>query len=221
MPQLYKLPKDSLGLSWCVGLGVICAGLVFLLVPMTQLLRTPTKTVVEIESIDLAPPPPPRPLEEQVKPEPDEPDPPLPELDMPPPKPSLEQLELSLNPGLGGDLSFDAQIHLTVSTESADELSKLFGFNELDEVPRLVQQGRPKMQQSAEFQRLMRKAGEKQVVLEVALSPQGVVTVQRVQSATHEALIPAATQAAESSRFSPPMRNGQAVRARYTWPLSF
>lgn len=221
MPHLYKAGKGCVGLPISLSIGLVCALLIFLLVPITQFMREPQKTVNVIEVNDVAPPPPPPPLEEPPPSSEVEREKPPPDLKSPPPMPTLEQLELSLNPGVGGDLSFDSSIQFDLSMESVDELSRLFGFDELDEVPRLVRQGRPKMQQSAEFQRLVRRKGAKEVVLEVAVSPRGVVSVQGVRSATHEALIPAAKQAAESSRFSAPMRNGQAVRARYIWPLSF
>lgn len=222
MPYNYKAQGSGVGLWTSLSLGLTCALMIFLLVPMTQLLRDTDKAATIIEAVEVAPPPPPPPPMEEPPPPPKaEDETPPPEFEVAPPMPSLEQLELSLNPGLGGDLSFDSSLQLDLSTESVEAMSRLFGFDELDEVPRLVRQGRPKVQQSAEFQRLIRRQGTKQVVLEVTLSPQGVVTVQNVRSATHEALIPAAKQAAESSRFSAPTRNGRAVRARYVWPLSF
>ncbi|MDP4609659.1 MAG: energy transducer TonB, partial [Opitutales bacterium] len=137
------------------------------------------------------------------------------------PMPSLEQLELSLNPGTGGDIHIDGSLQFDLTTESAEEMIRLFGFDELDEIPRLVREGRPNSQQSAEFQRVMRRQGPKQVILLVVLDERGAISVVDVVSYTHAALIPSAKQAAESSRFSPPMRNGVPVRAKYTWPLSF
>ncbi|MEN8661270.1 MAG: energy transducer TonB family protein [Lentimonas sp.] len=220
MPHHYKAQKSVVGLRPSLLIGLVCALAIFLLVPITQLLREPEKTLSVLEAKEFSPPPPP-PLEEPPPPPKPEEEPPPPDFEISPPMPTLEQLELSLNPGIGEDLSFDSSIQFDLSMESADELSRLFGFDELDEVPRLVRQGRPKVQQSAEFQRLIRRGGAKEVILEVAVSPQGVVTVQNVLSSTHEALIPAAKQAAEGSRFSAPTCNGQAVRASYVWPLKF
>ncbi len=221
MSHLYTRPKEGSGYGLSILLGLICAGFIFLLVPITQLMQKPKKAVNPIEVMELAAPPPPPPLEEPPPPPADQEETPPPELQRPPPMPTLEQLELSINPGMGGDFSIDSHFDLNLSTESAEELIKLFGFDELDEIPRLIRQGSPNMQQSAEYQRLMRRAGRKQVVLLVTLSERGVISVQEVISATHNELIPAARQAAESSRFSPPMRNGIPVRARYTWPLTF
>lgn len=221
MSQLYKPPSPSRGFGLSILLGLFCAGLLLMLVPLTQIFQTPQKTVEIIEAIEVAAPPPPPPPETPDVPPPAEQEEPPPELNMPPPMPSLEQLELSLNPGTGGDLRIDNAFQFDLSTESAEEMIRLFGFDELDEIPRLVREGRPNSQQSAEFQRLMRRQGTKQVILLVALDERGVISVVDVVNYTHAALIPAAKQAAESSRFSPPMRNGVPVRAKYTWPLSF
>lgn len=221
MSKLYKAPSPGLGSKGALLIGMVCAIMVFLLVPIAQLFKEATVSVDSIEEVVYAPVPPPEIIEDLVDPVVDEEPPPPLDLNTPPPMPTLEMLELSLNPGLGGDLSLDSSIDFDIATETVEELSQLFGFDELDQIPKLVRQGRPKMQQSAEFQRLMRRQGDKKVVLEVTLNEQGVVHVQNVQSATHEALIPAARQAAEGSRFSPPKRNGKAVRARYTWPLNF
>lgn len=221
MSKLYKTPSPGIGSKGTLLIGIVCAMMVFLLVPIAQLFKETPETVDSIESVEFAPVPPPEVIEELVDPVVEEEPPPPLDLNTPPPMPTLEMLELSLNPGLGGDLSLDSSIDFDIATETVDELSQLFGFDELDQIPKLMRQGRPKMQQSAEFQRLMRRQADRKVVLEVTLSEQGVVKVQNVQSATHEALIPAATQAAEGSRFSPPKRNGKPVRARYTWPLSF
>ncbi|MGJ8650459.1 MAG: energy transducer TonB [Opitutaceae bacterium] len=221
MSQLYKPPSPNRGFGFSLLIGLLCAGLLFMLVPLTQLFQSPLKTVEIFEVVEVAAPPPPPPPEAPDVPPPDEQEEPPPELNTPPPMPSLEQLELSLNPGTGGDINIDGSFQFDLTTESTEEMIRLFGFDELDEIPRLVREGRPKSQQSAEFQRLMRRQGTKQVILLVALDERGATSVVEVVNYTHAALIPAAKQAAEASRFSPPMRNGVPVRAKYTWPLSF
>ncbi|MDP4643272.1 MAG: energy transducer TonB [Opitutales bacterium] len=221
MSQLYKPPSPNRGFGFSLLLGLFCAGLLFMLVSWAQLFQSPQKTEEFFEAIEVATPPPPPPPEVPDVPPPDEQEEPPPELNTPPPMPSLEQLELSLNPGTGGDIHIDGSLQFDLTTESAEEMIRLFGFDELDEIPRLVREGRPNSQQSAEFQRVMRRQGPKQVILLVVLDERGAISVVDVVSYTHAALIPSAKQAAESSRFSPPMRNGVPVRAKYTWPLSF
>jgi TonB family protein len=67
----------------------------------------------------------------------------------------------------------------------------------------------------------MQQQVAKQVTLVVMVDTTGAVRVTQVLSYSHEALIAAAKQAAERSSFSPPLRNGQPVQAKYTWQLTF
>ncbi len=219
MAKLYKAPKSSLSTQMCVSIGIVCAVLLFLLVPLTQLFKNVERSPVAVERIEMAPPAPPPPIEDLTPPPKPKEEPPPPEFVRPIAKPSLEQLELSLSPGLGGDLSLDTSLNLNLSTETTDELSRIFDFAELDEIPRLVRQGQPKLQQSIGYQRLLRKPVEKRVVLNVLVSESGSVTVKSVESATHEELVPAATQVAEGSRFTVPLRDGKPVSAIYPWPI--
>ena len=59
-----------------------------------------------IDILDMAPTPPPPPLEDDPPPLPPEEEPP-PELDTPPPPITLEQINMSLEPGIGSSLSGD------------------------------------------------------------------------------------------------------------------
>ena len=129
--------------------------------------------------------------------------------------PTLEQLEVSLNPGTG-DLSIGAGLGMTVdfSTESVDQLEQLFGFGELDEIPRLVREGRFRYPPNSP-----RGRGEAFVRLLVYVEKDGRVSVQKVVDYSHREFIDAAKRMAEGSRFSTPTRNGQAVRSKYEWPI--
>ncbi|MFQ3225043.1 MAG: hypothetical protein ACI8Z5_001298 [Lentimonas sp.] len=66
------------------------------------------------------------------------PPPPPPNDPPPPPLPSLEQLEVSLNPGAGGDLTIGTGFEINFETESAEQLMSRYGFDDLDEVPRVM-----------------------------------------------------------------------------------
>lgn len=129
--------------------------------------------------------------------------------------PSLEQLEVSLNPGTG-DMSLGAGLGLAIdfSTESVDQLEQIFGFGELDEVPRLVREGRFRYPPNSP-----RGRGEAFVRMLVYVEADGRISVQKVIDYSHKEFIEAATRMAEGSRFSPPMRQGQAVRSKYEWPI--
>jgi protein TonB len=203
--------KPRRGLSLLYGSGV--ALLVLMLVPLTQILRPVKEASVEINKIDVAPPPPPPPPEDPPPP-PEEKKETPPELEVPRPKPTLEQLEVSLNPGTGGDIGIDLTINLDIATESADQLEELFGFGELDDVPRLVREGRFRFPPNSP-----RGRGEALIRLLVYVEKDGRISVQKVVEYTHKEFILSARHMAEGSRFSPPMRNGQAVRSQYVWPI--
>ena len=202
--------KLSLLLGSAVAFGIL------LLVPLTQVFQPKPSRVEAIEAVDQALPPPPPPIDEPPPPPPEPEEAPPPELETPPPMPTLEQLEVSLNPGTGGDLSIGSGlgIDLTTGMESVEQLEQLFGFGELDEVPRLVREGRFRYPPNAPKGR-----GEAFVRLLVYVEKDGRIQVQEVVDYSHREFVAAATRMAEGSRFSPPLRNGEAVRSQYEWPI--
>ena len=133
--------SSSKRLSLLFGCGV--ALFIMLLVPLTHIMQPQRERMETIEAVELAAPPPPPPLEDPPPPPPEKEEPPPPELKVPPPMPTLDQLEIALNPGTG-DLRVGSGLGMAVdfSTESVDQMEQLFGFGELDEIPRLVREGR-------------------------------------------------------------------------------
>lgn len=187
---------------------------VLFLVPLTQLVRPHGDKVESIKSVDFSAPPPPPTLSAPPPPAPKE----LtatPELKMRSPKLTLNQLNLSLNPGFG-DLSISTGLGLNIdfSTESVDQLEKLFDFGELDEIPHLIREGRFRYPSNAPTGR-----GEAYVRLLVYVDKDGQVTARDVIEYSHEELIRAVREMAEDSRFSSPTRNGRAVRSKYEWTI--
>jgi protein TonB len=91
-----------------------------------------------------------------------------------------------------------------------------YNVSELDGSPRLLRHG------SATFPPDLARKGISQgtVVLEVELSTGGSVSVRRVVSSTHPELVSAARRVAAASRFTPPTRRGQPVRAIMRWPIT-
>lgn len=197
-------------------LGVIVALLIFLLIPLTQMGEVSPKATDTLEELAAAvlPPPPPPSDPPPPPPEPEEETPP--ELDTKPPMPTLEQMELSLNPGTGGDLSLGLGVDLNFQTESAEQMMDLFGFDELDEIPHVIRRGRDNYPQ-----KLYRRGVEGYVELLIFIDPSGRVEVREVLGYSHREFIAPAKSGAASTRFSPPMRNGQPVRAQYSWKIEF
>lgn len=202
-------PRRSLSILYGSGVAL----LVLLLVPLTQILRPVKDKPVEIQKIEVAPPPPPPPLEDPPPP-PEPEDEPPPELELPRPKPSLEQLEISLNPGTGGAAGIDLGIDFDLSTESVEQLEDLFGFSDLDEIPHLVREGRFRYPPNSP-----RGRGEAFVRLLVYVEKDGRISVQKIVDYSHKEFIEPARRMAEGSRFSAPLRNGVPVRSKYEWPI--
>lgn len=215
MSRLFPPQNTSSDRGLSLLLGCAVALVILLLVPLTQIMQAERAAVQPIEAVELAAPPPPPPLDEPPPPPPKQEEDPPPELKTPPPMPSLEQLEVALNPGTG-DLSIGSGLGMAIDfkTESVDQLEKLFGFGELDEVPRLVREGRFRYPPNSP-----RGRGEGFVRLLVYVEADGRISVQKVVDYSHIEFVDAAKRMAEGSRFSPPMHQGQAVRSKYEWPI--
>lgn len=90
-----------------------------------------------------------------------------------------------------------------------------YNANELDGTPRLLRHG------SASFPSSLARKGVTRgtVTFEVELSTSGAVSIRRVVSATHPELVAPARRVASGARFTPPKKNGQAVKAIMRWPI--
>lgn len=214
MTRPYQKPKrlrSSLASLAC-GLGV---GLfIFLLVPLTQIFRSNQQSADTIDEVVVARLPPPPPPEDLPPPPPEAEQEPPPELKTPPPLPNLEQLEISLNPGTGGDFTISVGLDLDFQTESAEQMMDLFGFEELDQYPQIVRE------RGIIYPRGFRPSrGVAQAKLLITVDTEGRVHVDEVLECSHRELIPAILAMAKGTRFSKPLKNGQPVRATYEWPL--
>ena len=100
MAGSYQPPegKDNSSKSALIGVGI--TALLFLAIPLTQLFNRYERSTKMIDVLDMAPPAPPSPLEDEPPSPPPEEEPP-PELDIPPSPITLEQINMSLEPGIG------------------------------------------------------------------------------------------------------------------------
>lgn len=215
MSDFFESPKQR-RLSWpIVGAGVGLTLIVFLLIPMTQVIRIepPEEAPAERFGIYMPPPPPVPPA--PPPPRKDEPDP-EPEPEALPPMPSLEQLELELQPGAGNLLEIGSGLDLDFEVESGRTLLELFDFGDLDEIPRITQGGRVVYPP-----RLQRAGVEGFVRVLVIIEKDGSVGVSEVLDFSDPGFVPPAVRGAEASRFTPPQRLGEPVRARYVWTIEF
>ena len=216
MTRLYQKPDESRNFVLSLALGIVAALFIFLLVPLTQMSDLPDKPENTIEELVLAVLPPPPPPRDPPPPEPESEQEAPPELETLAPMPTLEQLEVSLNPGLGGALTIEVGTGFDFSTESASDMMRLYGFDELDESPHVTRQGRVNYPVH-----LQRRRVEGYVKLLIVIDPSGRVEVREVLSYSHKEFIAPAKAGAAATRFSVPMRNGAAVSAQYSWKIEF
>lgn len=189
---------------------------IYTLLPLTQYITGQKKDVIEYREFDIAQPPPPAPPDLDEPPEPEPEENPPPELTEPPPPLDLAQLEMAMNPGIGdaqaAGLGFGG---LDAQPDALADL-KLFDVKDLDERPKNLKQ--VKMIAPIEF-RKERRSGR--VSLLVKIDTNGYTTVMEIVETTSPAIVAAAIEAAEQFLWTPPMKNGEAVNARYTFTLGF
>jgi outer membrane biosynthesis protein TonB len=189
----------------------LTAGLLLFLVGMrlTRTSHSPEltlRTLSTISPVSLPAPPPP----------------PAAETPPPPPPPDLPRLEIQLDPvapPVKASLVRDVELRLNPSdfapVQDAPLAQMVFSAKDLDTMPKLV--NRP----SIVFPANLRAKGVKQVkvVLDVNLSPGGIVTVQRVLESPSDDFTAVARSYATKARFTPPKKDGRSVQASFRWPL--
>lgn len=191
----------------------------FLILPLTQTIGAKVEADLDVRSASIAevPPPPPPPEPEPEKPQ-DQPEQP-PELTEQAPPLDLSQIELALNPGMGGGwASGDFGVRLsaqTLATASGKDVDALFSINDLDQKPRAVYQ--PSPQRDAK----LKKRGGGTVNILFIVDQRGRVESPQVQSSTDALFEPAALAAVKQWRFEPGKRAGQPVRFRMRVPITF
>lgn len=190
--------------------------LVFLVLPLTQMISgrvNESKNLVDVNAF--APPPPPPPVEPPT-PEEEEPEPEPEELqeDQSMPPMSLSQLELALDGGMGsgvGDfgLGFQTASNLVAAID-------VFELSEVDKGPVRTMAVPPKYPP-----KLQREKIEGTVVLTFVLDERGRVQNPRVENSTDPAFEKAALDAVKQWMFEPAVKDGKPVRARLRQPISF
>lgn len=92
-----------------------------------------------------------------------------------------------------------------------------FGLGELDSMPVLL------TQLKTVFPRSLARKGINQakVSLDVFIDEQGNITLIGIKELPYKELLDSIHKIIRSSRFSVPTKNGQAVRARFIWPVEF
>lgn len=200
------------GYSMLASLVVTC--LTFLLLPLSQYAAKELIPVRPVSSHELPTPPQPKPeLEKQVDAEKRH-APVPPEMEKEPPKLTLEALATALDVGPGDFLSEFALSDFHTTLGNDEEF--VFKLHELDRKPTPIKQGRVRYPA-----KLKKKGLEGVVKLLIQIDEKGVVRVQGVISSPHDDFIPPSVAAAENSLYTPPTRNGKAVKTKFVLPVKF
>lgn len=190
----------------------------FLVLPLIEAIASTPAADTLLRSVDtvaLPPPPPPPPeVEEDKPPEADE-KPPEMQPDAPPL--DLSQLELALNPGVGGGWSTaDFAIKLNRGGgDSADDSTGLFSVADLDQQPRVVYPHNPQMTPQ------IRRKAPGTVYVVFVVDEDGRVQNPVVQQSPDPVFDRAALDAIKKWKFEPGKRKGQPVRFRMRQPITF
>jgi protein TonB len=193
--------------------------LFFIVQPLMQTMSKAPVADMVLQSVDTAnvPPPPPPPEEEPEKKVEQEEKPP--ELTESAPPLDLSQLELALNPnpgfgeGFGGD--FAVKINTVAANGSGDPVDALFSMADLDQVPRVIYQPGPTINDP------LRKKAPGTVYILFIVDQSGRVENPLVQKSSDPVFENPALAAVKQWKFEPGKRNGQPVRFRMRVPISF
>ncbi|MCP5538405.1 MAG: energy transducer TonB [Akkermansiaceae bacterium] len=229
-----KLKSIILGIAMtAVLLSVLVATRLMVLSPLS-----PEFEIREIETVSLPEPPPPPPEEPVDEDIPPPPPPALADLAITPDlsQPALPVVNNQTKPQLAVDTFFTDQppAPLPVVTRptpravtkprtqspspptirhAPPQPKSQYSLGELDKKPRLLRNP------SVVFPSSIKGTNSGRVTVRVAILPSGRSQFVSVISTTHPALVPLAQRIANGSRFTPPTRQGQPVKAVMTWPI--
>ena len=213
MGKVFKIKSDKKG--FVVGLlgGLFIPILLFLILPFTQQSTgsNPKSLLLKVD-VTLPPPPPPPP-------------PPLPPLELEEEEEKIEleeehelltlnQLELALNPGLGG-VSIYSNLNPNVGPDAIAEM-KIFDLSEVDRQPRALVKIPPKYPI-----KLIRNRIKGRVDLWVVIDNLGRVTDYKVKSSTHLSFTKEVTRVIKKWKFTPALKEGKPVTVRKIQPFLF
>ena len=127
--------------------------------------------------------------------------------------PSLDQLELSMNPNLSGNLGGEFNLP---EFEVSNLSSMIFELEDLDEIPRVISSVSPI------YPDTMRRSGlEGRVVILFIVDENGMVKNARVESSTNPAFSKPALDALRKWRFKPGVKDGRKVKTKVRQPMPF
>jgi len=214
--RVYHPPNLSKGPFLSFGGAFILSMLIFLALPLTQLLsdlnKSATHEIVPAPSIPPPPAPPPEPPPEEEEEEEEE----KPELQEEMQPLDLSQLDVALNPGVGDALNVGGAIGQFGITPNTIQMMDIFELKDLDNNPRRLVAIPP----IYPFQ-FKREGIEGWVKLVVIIDERGKVIKATVKESSHREFERPSIEAVLQWKFEPGTKNGKAVKVRRIQPLSF
>ena len=214
MTKIFKLPeKSQKNKSKSIFIGISVSFLLFLAIPLTQIFNKYNRSPDNIDSYELAPPSPPSPPEDPPPPpEPEEEEPP-PELNSPPPPISLEQLEIALEPGFGGNITGDFTFNFNAKKDLETDI---YDMKDLEKRPQPRRQINPRYPQKAKTSGI-----EGFVYVEFIVDQNGYVESVVVKDSSHSMFEPATIDAIRKWLFTPGEKDGRTVKTRFRMKVPF
>jgi protein TonB len=216
----FRIPARRTERWTCIALGSVFALALFVFMALAQMLgdvqRAPSDLVEEIVRFDA---PEIEEIQEEEPPQAEEDADPPPEMDREPPRLTLDQLDIALNPGTGGnaalagDFSIAGLGSLGNVSQSLDT-ETFVDFADLDQIPRPIGVA------GLNFPRRLRKQKVDGVItLMLKLNEDGEVLDVKVESSNLPRFDAFVLSEVRSWRFTPPTRRGEPVRAQARLPI--
>jgi protein TonB len=209
--RTYQPPRERSELGRSVALGIAFTVLLFVLMALAQMMgdigRPEQEFVEDLQAFQA----PEIEVVEEEEPPPEEEEPP--ELEEEPPQLSLDQLDIALNPGMGGDLAGDFGMPDFASLKDLGTQSFL-DFSQLDQTPR------PIGVFGFNFPRhLLREKANGRIVLLLKLSHEGKVLDAEIHSSNLPRFNDFVLKEVRDWKFTPPTQNGEPVNATARLPI--
>ena len=207
MGKVFKIKSDKKGFVGGLLGGLFIPILLFLILPFTQQSTgsNPKSLLLKVDVTLPPPPPPPLELEEEEE---------KIEFEEEHELLTLNQLELALNPGLGG-VSIYSNLNPNIGADAIEEM-KIFDLSEVDRQPRALVKINPKYPLQ-----LIRNRIKGRVDLWVVIDNLGRVTDYKVKSSTHLSFTKEVTRVIKKWKFTPALKEGKPVTVRKIQPFLF
>jgi protein TonB len=209
-----RLPEARAGLGASLLGGTACAVLLFVLMALAQMLGDIALPDHEMEETIMAFVPPEIEQVEEEPPPPEEEEEPPPELEREPPLLSLDQLDIALNPGTGGELAGDFSMPVIGTAQRDLGTEDFVDFSELDQIPRPIGVSGFRFPR-----RLRKKPVSGTIVLSLKLNAEGDVLDVEIHSSNLPDFDDFVLDEVRRWKFTPPTQQGRPVKARARLPI--